>query len=322
MGDPLANAPYVEVRAVPRVEGLTEAEEAEGVRRYQQQKKERRVQSTLDEAKRVSEEHTGRQAALLSTMLPDATPNSVRASTSQLVQLMLPSDCTSNGTVFGGVVMKLMDNAAGVCAVRHCRSNVVTASLDALDFIAPIHNGDIVHVTATPLFTSGRSMEVKCEARCTHTTHVLPQSPHPTSSLCVGCVRSMLTCLHPPRSLPAHLNSPGLPLPPLAPFAPLTPHCVRLPQIEVLVEAESLSDGTRVPTTRGILTFVSLSQERRTQPLPHLVTETDWEKTQFALGEQRYELRKAARRAARAAKEAKAATEAGEGEEGKVAKEA
>ena len=180
MGDPLASAPYVEVRAVPRVEGLTEAEEAEGAQRYQQQKKERRAQSTLDEAKRLSEEHTGRQAALLSTMLPDAnainalleqpTPNSVRASTSQLVQLMLPSDCTSNGTVFGGVVMKLMDNAAGVCAVRHCRSNVVTASLDALDFIAPIHNGDIVHVTATPLFTSGRSMEVTCEARCTYTT--------------------------------------------------------------------------------------------------------------------------------------------------------
>ena len=74
---------------------------------------------------------------------------------------MLPSDCTSTGIVFGGVVMKLMDNAAGIAASRHCRSNVVTASLDALDCMALIHNGDLVHVTATPLFTSSRSLEIE-----------------------------------------------------------------------------------------------------------------------------------------------------------------
>ena len=38
-------------------------------------------------------------------------------SQSQLMQLMLPSDCTKEGVVMGGVVMKLIDNAAGICAV-------------------------------------------------------------------------------------------------------------------------------------------------------------------------------------------------------------
>jgi len=50
--------------------------------------------------------------------------------------LMLPSDCYSNGQVQGGVVLKLMDNAAGVVAARHCRSNVVTVNIDAVNFRA------------------------------------------------------------------------------------------------------------------------------------------------------------------------------------------
>lgn len=55
-----------------------------------------------------------------------------------------------------GAVMKLMDNVAGIVAVRHCRSNVVTASLDAMDFTSPVFNANLVHLVARPVFTSSR----------------------------------------------------------------------------------------------------------------------------------------------------------------------
>lgn len=80
----------------------------------------------------------------------------------ELAQVMLPSDCVGRtGLVGGGVVMKLMDNAAGVVAVRHCGTNVVTASVDAIDFTAPVFNGDLLYIRARPVFASARSMEIE-----------------------------------------------------------------------------------------------------------------------------------------------------------------
>ena len=57
--------------------------------------------------------------------------------------------------------MKMMDNTAGICAARHCRSRVVTACIDAIDFHSPIRNGEVVFVTARLVFASTRSMEVE-----------------------------------------------------------------------------------------------------------------------------------------------------------------
>lgn len=90
--------------------------------------------------------------------LPGALGSDI--SRSQLMQLMLPSDCTISNVVMGGVVMKIVDNAAGACAVRHCRTNVVTACIDDVDFRMPVWNGDLLIVTATMRFTSTKSMEI------------------------------------------------------------------------------------------------------------------------------------------------------------------
>lgn len=87
-----------------------------------------------------------------------ATPDD---SATELAQLMLPSDCVGAELVSGGVIMKLMDNAAGVTAVKHCGTNVVTVSVDAIDFQAPIFVGNLVHVRARPVFVSSRSMEIE-----------------------------------------------------------------------------------------------------------------------------------------------------------------
>ena len=82
----------------------------------------------------------------------------------ELAQVMLPTDCvTGGGLVRGGVVMKLMDNACGVAAVRHCGTNVVTVSVDALDLVAPVLLGDVLRIRAKPIFTSGKSIEIQTQ---------------------------------------------------------------------------------------------------------------------------------------------------------------
>ena len=83
-------------------------------------------------------------------------------SSSQVVmtQLVLPSHTNSLDTVFGGTVMSWIDIAAAVAAQRHSGHDVVTASIDRLDFIAPIKKGWVVNLCASVNFTSRTSMEV------------------------------------------------------------------------------------------------------------------------------------------------------------------
>ena len=54
---------------------------------------------------------------------------SVYNSQSSLIHSVQPSDCSSTGYALGGVTMKMMDEVAGIVAFRHCKSNVVTASI-------------------------------------------------------------------------------------------------------------------------------------------------------------------------------------------------
>jgi len=74
--------------------------------------------------------------------------------------VMQPQDANPAGNIHGGVIMKMIDNAAGVVAMRHARSNAVTASIDRLDFHNPVYIGDLVTLRAS-LNTVGRSsMEI------------------------------------------------------------------------------------------------------------------------------------------------------------------
>ena len=81
-------------------------------------------------------------------------------STIIMAQLMNPQDANPAGNVHGGVIMKLIDNAAGCAAVRHARSNVVTASIDRLDFHNPVFVGDLVTLRASLNFVGRTSMEL------------------------------------------------------------------------------------------------------------------------------------------------------------------
>jgi len=73
---------------------------------------------------------------------------------------MLPQDANPLGNVHGGVIMRHIDTAGGVAAVRHVRGNAVTASIDRLDFMAPIYVGNLVHVRASVNMVGESSMEV------------------------------------------------------------------------------------------------------------------------------------------------------------------
>ena len=77
-----------------------------------------------------------------------------------LSHVMQPQDANPAGNIHGGVIMKLIDNAAGVVALRHARSNAVTASIDRLDFHYPVYVGDLVTLTASLNMTGRTSMEI------------------------------------------------------------------------------------------------------------------------------------------------------------------
>jgi len=77
-----------------------------------------------------------------------------------MAQVMNPLDANPAGNVHGGAIMKLIDTVAGAVAVRHARANVVTASIDRLDFHSPVFIGDLLTLKAGLNMVGRTSMEV------------------------------------------------------------------------------------------------------------------------------------------------------------------
>jgi uncharacterized protein (TIGR00369 family) len=77
-----------------------------------------------------------------------------------LAQVMTPQDANPAGSVHGGVIMKLIDEAGGVAAYRHARANVATASIGALDFHSPVRVGNLLTLKASLHLVGSSSMEV------------------------------------------------------------------------------------------------------------------------------------------------------------------
>ncbi len=69
-------------------------------------------------------------------------------------------DANAAGNVHGGTIMKMVDEVAGVAAVRHCGTRVVTAALDRMTFTQPVYVGQLVTVKATVNAAWRTSMEV------------------------------------------------------------------------------------------------------------------------------------------------------------------
>ena len=84
----------------------------------------------------------------------------VSASRVNMTELVLPSHTNAIGSIFGGQIMSWIDIAAAIAAQRHSNKEVVTASIDRLDFVAPVYKGWVVNLHASVNFTSKTSMEV------------------------------------------------------------------------------------------------------------------------------------------------------------------
>ncbi|HOK02693.1 MAG TPA: acyl-CoA thioesterase [Spirochaetota bacterium] len=87
-------------------------------------------------------------------------PKRVKDSSVTVVQQMTQQDANLAGNVHGGVIMKLIDNTAGIVGVRHTGGNVVTASIDRLDFHSPVFVGDLLRVSASINYVGKTSMEI------------------------------------------------------------------------------------------------------------------------------------------------------------------
>ena len=87
-------------------------------------------------------------------------PRRVADSRSQLAHWMGVADANNAGFVHGGVVMKLCDEVAGLAAVKHSRCRVVTAGMDRMTFLVPIHPGELVTLSASVNAAWRTSMEV------------------------------------------------------------------------------------------------------------------------------------------------------------------
>jgi acyl-CoA hydrolase len=93
-------------------------------------------------------------------------------------EMVFPGDLNSGGIMFGGKVIALMDVCAGMCVARWAHRPAVTASIDAIQFRAPIRQGQMIEVGARIVYVGVTS----CIVHCTVTAH-----NHITGSACFTC---------------------------------------------------------------------------------------------------------------------------------------
>jgi len=84
----------------------------------------------------------------------------VHLSESTITELMIPSYSNFGGKIHGGILLSLMDKVAYVCAAKHAGNYCVTASIDTVDFLAPIEVGELVSLMASVNYVGNTSLVV------------------------------------------------------------------------------------------------------------------------------------------------------------------
>jgi acyl-CoA hydrolase len=87
-------------------------------------------------------------------------PKPVSESRSEMIELVLPNDTNPLGALLGGRLMHWIDLAGALAAHRHSHSHTVTASMDHIDFLVPVHVGDMVILQSSVNRVFRTSMEV------------------------------------------------------------------------------------------------------------------------------------------------------------------
>lgn len=94
------------------------------------------------------------------TPVSELTSRAPHESAITLQQLMLPEHANQLGAVHGGVVMKAVDEAGAICAMRHARRPCVTVCVDSMEFHSPVHMGQLLRCQARVTWTGKTSIEV------------------------------------------------------------------------------------------------------------------------------------------------------------------
>lgn len=87
-------------------------------------------------------------------------PKSPTASQSTLHQYMMPEHANPSGSVHGGLIMKMMDEAGAIAAMRHAQRRVVTIAVDSMTFKSPVEVGQLVTMDAKVTYVGRTSVEV------------------------------------------------------------------------------------------------------------------------------------------------------------------
>jgi acyl-CoA hydrolase len=93
---------------------------------------------------------------------PEINPvvRTVASSQSEMTEIVLPNDTNPLGNLLGGRLMHFIDMTGAMAAYRHSRLYVVTAAMDHIDFIQPVHLGDMVTLKSSVNRVFSSSMEV------------------------------------------------------------------------------------------------------------------------------------------------------------------
>jgi uncharacterized protein (TIGR00369 family) len=95
--------------------------------------------------------------------MPDRPSKRIADSRFTLSALMMPQDTNSHGNVHGGVIMKMVDEAGAIVAMRHANRQVVTVAVDSMTFMEPILVGNLVLCRAELTYVGRTSMETRVE---------------------------------------------------------------------------------------------------------------------------------------------------------------
>jgi acyl-CoA hydrolase len=96
--------------------------------------------------------------------MDEAVSRRVCESQSERSEIIFPADANALGNLFGGRLMQFIDLVGAMAASRHARAITVTASMDHLDFVAPVHVGDLLILKASVNRAFRTSMEVGVKA--------------------------------------------------------------------------------------------------------------------------------------------------------------
>jgi acyl-CoA hydrolase len=108
----------------------------------------------------------------MSSSATNPTARTVASTQSETTEIILPNDTNTLGNLLGGRLMHFIDLTGAMAAYRHSRTHVVTAAMDHIDFIRPVHLGDLLTLKSSVnrAFSSSMEVGVKVWAENTQTS--------------------------------------------------------------------------------------------------------------------------------------------------------